>query len=41
MVKSLKLIETPEHEFNYLSEFSRNVQVANLRARLEKGIDGV
>ena len=39
MINKVRLIETPEHAFNYLQEFTGNVQVANLRARLEKGIE--
>ena len=39
MIYSLKLKEAPEHHFNYLREVTRNKQVANLYARLEKGIE--
>ena len=39
MINKVRLIETPEHAFNYLSEYSRNNQICTLRERLEEGIE--
>lgn len=39
MVNSIKLIKTPEKQFNFLQEHTRNRQVSSLRKRLEKGIE--
>lgn len=39
MINKVRLIETPKHAFNYLSDCSRNNQVRDLRKRLEEGIE--
>lgn len=39
MINKVRLIETPKHAFNYLSDYSRNNQVRVLRKRLEEGIE--
>ena len=39
MINKVRLIETPKHAFNYLSDCSRNKQVGALRKRLEEGIE--
>lgn len=39
MINKVRLIETPKHAFNYLSDYSRNNQVRTLRKRLEEGIE--
>ena len=39
MINKVRLIETPKHAFNFLTEWSRNKQVGALRKRLEEGIE--
>lgn len=39
MIYSLKLLQQPEHHFNYLTDLTRNVQVAKLYHKLEDGIE--
>ena len=39
MINKVRLIETPKHAFNYLSDCSRSNQVRTLRKRLEEGIE--
>lgn len=39
MINKVKIIKTPKHAFNYLSDCSRNNQVRDLRKRLEEGIE--
>ena len=39
MINKVRLIETPKHAFNYLSDCPNNNQVRTLRKRLEEGIE--